>query len=182
MVHATLPVAGRQYNKDTLLGRNGVVGIKTGTTSQAGACFVFAAHDHLGRGTTTVVGAVLHQPTGRALSIASAFHATTALLGSVRRVLESRRVIGRGATLAWAITPWGGRVPLRAGRSVWFLGWPGLRIRASITMASHLHLPVTAGQDTGTALISAGGQQATVPLIASSAVGDPSLTWRLAHP
>ncbi len=182
MVQATLPVAGRQYNKDTLLGKNGIVGIKTGTTSQAGACFVFAAHEHLGRRTTTVVGAVLHQAAGRALSIASAFHATAALLASVRRVLVSRRMIRRGATLAWASAPWAERVAVRAGGSVSFVGWPGLRIRTRIAIARHLHLPVNAGQDIATALISAGEQRATVQLVASRALGNASVAWRLAHP
>jgi D-alanyl-D-alanine carboxypeptidase (penicillin-binding protein 5/6) len=71
MGQTTLPVAGRQYNKDTLIGKSGIVGIKTGTTSQAGACFLFAARERLARRSTTVVGAVLHQPTGTTLSIAS---------------------------------------------------------------------------------------------------------------
>ena len=61
MAQATLPVAGRQYNKDALLGQAGIVGIKTGTTSQAGGCFVFAAREHLAGRSITVVGAVLHQ-------------------------------------------------------------------------------------------------------------------------
>jgi D-alanyl-D-alanine carboxypeptidase (penicillin-binding protein 5/6) len=181
MVQASLPVAGRQYNKDTLLGKDGIVGIKTGTTSQAGACFLFAAHEHLARRTTTVVGAVLHQPAGRALSIASAFHATTALLASTRRVLVTRRVIRRGATLAWMKAPWADRVALRAGASVSLRGWPGLRIRTSIA-TPHLHVPVNAGQDIGTALVSAGEQRATVQLVASRTVSNPSVAWRLTHP
>ena len=36
MGQVTLPVAGRQHNLDKLLGTDGIVGIKTGTTSQAG--------------------------------------------------------------------------------------------------------------------------------------------------
>lgn len=182
MMQATLPVAGRQYNKDTLLAKNGIVGVKTGTTSQAGACFVFAAHEQLARRSTTVVGAVLHQPVGRALSIASAFRAAAALLASTHRVLVARRVIRRGETLAWLQVPWGDRVALRAGASVSFRGWPRLRIRTSIAIAHPLHLPVKAGQDIGTALVSAGGQRATVQLVASRAVGNASITWRLAHP
>src|SRR6202035_5875461 len=38
-----LPVAGLQRNLDGLLGTNGIVGIKTGTTTSAGGCFVLAA-------------------------------------------------------------------------------------------------------------------------------------------
>jgi hypothetical protein len=74
---------------------------------------MFAAHERLGRRSTTVVGGVLHQPTGGALSIASAFQATTALLASARRILVSRRVIKRGATVAWIKASWADRVALK---------------------------------------------------------------------
>ena len=182
MAQATLPVAGRQYNKDTLLGKSGIVGIKTGTTSRAGACFMFAAREHLGRRSTTVVGAVLHQPTGRALSIASAFHATTTLLASTRRVLVTRRVIKRGATLAWIKVPWADQVALRAGGPVSLRGWPGLRVHTSIATPHNLHAPINAGQDVGTAVVSAGEQRARVQLVAVRTIPSASVTWRLAHP
>jgi D-alanyl-D-alanine carboxypeptidase (penicillin-binding protein 5/6) len=182
MGQTTLPVAGRQYNKDTLLGRSGIVGIKTGATSHAGACFMFAAHEQLARRSTTVVGAVLQQPTGATLSIASAFYATTALLASTRRVLVTRRVITRGVTLAWINAPWADRVALRASGSVSLRGWPGLPIRTSIATAPNLHVPVNAGQDIGTAVVSAGEQQAKVQLLASRAMPGASVAWRLAHP
>lgn len=182
MAQATLPVAGRQSNKDTLLGKSGIIGIKTGTTSEAGACFVFAAHENLGRRSTTVVGAVLHQPAGKALSIGSAFQATTALLASTRRVLVTRRVISRGATLAWIKAPWADPVALRAGRSVSLRGWPGLPISTSIAAVHNVHGPAYAGQEVGTAIVSAGQQRASVPLVASRAMPGASVTWRLAHP
>lgn len=182
MVQATLPVAGLQYNKDTLLGKSGIIGIKTGTTSQAGACFLFAAHERLARRSTTVVGAILHEPTDGALSIASAFKATTALLASTRRVLATRRVIARGETLARINAPWASQVALRASRSVSLRGWPGLRIHTSIATVHNLRAPIQAGQDVGTAVVSAGEQRATVQLLTSRAIPGPSLAWRLAHP
>jgi serine-type D-Ala-D-Ala carboxypeptidase (penicillin-binding protein 5/6) len=182
MAQATLPVAGLQYNKDTLLGKSGIVGIKTGTTSQAGACFLFAAHQRLARGSAIVVGAILHQPTGSALSIASAFQATTALVASTSRVVASRRVIARGATLAWINAPWTSQVALRASRRVSLRGWPGLPVHTSIATVHNLRAPIHAGQDVGTAVVSAGEQRATVQLLASHAMPGPSLAWRLAHP
>ena len=36
-----IPVAGTVYNKNTLLGRDGFVGIKTGSMSQSGGCLMF---------------------------------------------------------------------------------------------------------------------------------------------
>ncbi|HTR28903.1 MAG TPA: hypothetical protein VMH27_06520 [Puia sp.] len=41
--HARLPAAGVITNTNQLLGIDGVIGIKTGTTSEAGSCLLFAA-------------------------------------------------------------------------------------------------------------------------------------------
>ena len=40
---ARIPVAGTIKNTNQLLGTNGIIGIKTGTTSKAGSCLLFAA-------------------------------------------------------------------------------------------------------------------------------------------
>lgn len=59
-----LPVAGRVHNYDTLLGQDGFVGIKTGSMSQSGGCFMFVSHRrHAGR-RVDVYGAVLGQQGG----------------------------------------------------------------------------------------------------------------------
>jgi serine-type D-Ala-D-Ala carboxypeptidase (penicillin-binding protein 5/6) len=39
MRQATLPVAGRQYNLNAMLGNDGIVEVKTGSTSHARGCF-----------------------------------------------------------------------------------------------------------------------------------------------
>lgn len=184
MAQVTLPVAGRQYNKDALLGQHGIVGIKTGTTSQAGGCFVFAAREHLAGRTITVIGAVLRQAPGRpqATMIDAAFHATTGLLASTRRTLLKRRVVRRGTALAWIKAPWADPVALLAVRPASLIGWPGLRWHITIAGVRQLSAPVSAGQVVGTAVIAAGEQRGTVRLVAARSVSQASLAWRLAHP
>ncbi len=184
MAQATLPIAGPQDNLDRLLGKDGIVGIKTGSTSEAGGCFVFAARERLPGRSVTVVGAVLHQHAGPAGSspIAPAFNATTTLLGSTRGALAQRRVIKRGDTLGWVKAPWSDRVALVAASSASFIGWPGLAIHARIATALALSPPVSPGQNTGTVVLASGQQRATVALVASRAVPGASLGWRLAHP
>jgi D-alanyl-D-alanine carboxypeptidase (penicillin-binding protein 5/6) len=183
MTQATLPVAGHQYNGDTLLGQDGIVGIKPGSTAEAGGCFVFAAHQQLGGRSILVVGAVLHQAAGQPPSdmAASAFNATTALLVSMRRLLLERRVLERGATLAWVTAPWADRVALRAAQPVSLLGWPGLRVNATAQL-ENIHAPLHSGQHVGTVVIAAGDQRETVRLIPSRTLRNPSLAWRLTNP
>ena len=58
----TLPVAGTVRNTDGLLGHNGFVGVKTGSTDAAGGCFAFRAIRRIGGKRTTITGVVLGQP------------------------------------------------------------------------------------------------------------------------
>jgi D-alanyl-D-alanine carboxypeptidase (penicillin-binding protein 5/6) len=59
---ATLPVAGTVYSTNTLLGHNGFVGVKTGSTSAARGCFAFRAIRWIDGKRTTITGVVLGQP------------------------------------------------------------------------------------------------------------------------
>jgi serine-type D-Ala-D-Ala carboxypeptidase (penicillin-binding protein 5/6) len=59
---ATLPVAGTVDNTNTLLGYDGFVGVKTGSTAAAGGCFAFRAIRWIDGKRTTITGVVLGQP------------------------------------------------------------------------------------------------------------------------
>jgi serine-type D-Ala-D-Ala carboxypeptidase (penicillin-binding protein 5/6) len=59
---ATLPVAGTVHNTNTLLGYDGFVGVKTGSTAAAGGCFAFRAIRWIDGKRTTITGVVLGQP------------------------------------------------------------------------------------------------------------------------
>lgn len=59
---ATLPVAGIVHNTNTLLGRDGFVGIKTGSDNAAGGCFAFQALRWIDGKQMTITGVVLGQP------------------------------------------------------------------------------------------------------------------------
>jgi len=59
---ATLPVAGTVHNTNTLLGYDGFVGVKTGSTAAAGGCFAFRAIRAIDGKRTTITGVVLGQP------------------------------------------------------------------------------------------------------------------------
>jgi len=184
MTSAVLPVAGRRDNLDGLLGTDGIIGIKTGTTSQAGGCFLFAATARAGRRRVTIVGAVLHQAATRAQPsiLDAALHATTTLVSGARGVLATHRAVRRGATLAWISAPWTSRVALRTTRSVVLTGWPGLRIHTSVAGPARPATPVAAGARLAQAVITAARERTTVPLTAAAAVPGPSLSWRLTHP
>ena len=78
---ATLPVAGTVHNTNALLGRDGFVGVKTGSDDAAGGCFAFRAVRAVDGTRTTITGVVLGQP-GRA-RIAAGLAAAAALVDRV---------------------------------------------------------------------------------------------------
>jgi D-alanyl-D-alanine carboxypeptidase (penicillin-binding protein 5/6) len=59
---ATLPVAGVVHNTNALLGHDGFVGVKTGSTAAAGGCFAFRAIRWIDGKRTMITGVVLGQP------------------------------------------------------------------------------------------------------------------------
>ncbi len=59
---ATLPVAGTVHNTNTLLGHDGFVGVKTGSTAAAGGCFAFRVIRWVDGKQTSITGVVLGQP------------------------------------------------------------------------------------------------------------------------
>jgi D-alanyl-D-alanine carboxypeptidase (penicillin-binding protein 5/6) len=75
---ATLPVAGTVHNTNRLLGRDGFVGVKTGSTSVAGGCFAFRAIRWVDGKRTTISGVVLGQP-----GLAAAFAAADAMVDRI---------------------------------------------------------------------------------------------------
>jgi D-alanyl-D-alanine carboxypeptidase (penicillin-binding protein 5/6) len=56
-----IPVAGIVYNKNTLLGRDGFVGIKTGSMSQSGGCLMFRSKRLVHGNVVVMFGVVMGQ-------------------------------------------------------------------------------------------------------------------------
>ena len=85
---ATLPVAGTVENTDTLLGRDGFVGVKTGNTDAAGGCFAFRAIRLIDGKQTAITGVVLGQ-SGRD-QIDAALAAADAMVDRIAAVQAAR--------------------------------------------------------------------------------------------
>ena len=72
---ATLPIKGRVFNVNGDLGQDGIIGVKTGSSPQAGAVFVFAADARADDQPARIFGAIMGLST-----LADAFSAATALI------------------------------------------------------------------------------------------------------
>jgi D-alanyl-D-alanine carboxypeptidase (penicillin-binding protein 5/6) len=87
---ATLPVVGTVHNTNTLLGHDGFVGVKTGSTAAAGGCFAFRAIRWIDGKRTTITGVVLGQPGHD--QIAAGLAAADAMVDRIASPVLARRL------------------------------------------------------------------------------------------
>ncbi|HEX4787357.1 MAG TPA: D-alanyl-D-alanine carboxypeptidase [Actinospica sp.] len=139
-----LPVAGVVTNTNRLLGMDGDIGIKTGSTSAAGGCLLFATRNLVGGVPVTVVGAVLGQP-GTPWTILD--HAETAarnLIEAVQNALVATTVVHSGSTVAVLRQRGHADVALTSAGDVTVVGWPSLGYRVAVSPGRELRV-VNAG-------------------------------------
>ena len=120
-----LPVVGRVLNYNELVGHDGYIGIKTGSDSAAGGCLLFAKEMTVGGHTFTVLGAIFGQHDGELVSAALA--GADELAGSVADAVRTRVAIPKGTTVMRLENADGDVVPVKTGRALKEIGWPGMR-------------------------------------------------------
>lgn len=172
-----LPVAGLAFNVNSLVGHQGVVGIKTGSTPLDGASLLFDAHRTVHGRSVTILGAVLAQQGLQPL--AAALDGSLRLINAAASRVSLLTALPAGATVGVIRAPWGGApIVLTTPYAVRVLGWPGLPVSVQVQVQP-LGTSVLAGQKVGTAVVTVGAQVVTLPLVAAHALGGPSLRWRL---
>lgn len=172
-----LPVAGTVFNVNYALGEAGLVGIKTGSTPKAGACFLFAATTLVGGRRALIVGAVMGEPT-----LESVFAAAERLVASVVPGLRLLPAVSASERVAEYRAPWGARSSLLAERDLSLVGWPGMILHRQVH-APAMPAPLKAGESGGRfdAWVGAGPVQ-TVALVMDHPLRFPDDAWRLTRP
>ena len=97
---ATIPVAGVVRNYNTLLGQDGITGLKTGSDTAAGGCVLLAAWQHARGHDTLVVAATFGQPGALAAMLPDALQAGHQLMVALGRALtgpKAQHISGKKA-------------------------------------------------------------------------------------
>jgi serine-type D-Ala-D-Ala carboxypeptidase (penicillin-binding protein 5/6) len=180
MPQVTLPVAGVAYNVNSALGHDGIVGVKTGSTSQAGGCLAFAAVQTIAGSPVTVVGVVLgvRATAAQPSELDGVISASENLLASVRGDLEHVQVVSPGAVLGTVSSAWAAGPQAVAATGVSVTGWPGTAVTVTVTPRPLAHA-ISQGQPVAEATVTIGGDVSHITLDASQAVPVPSVSWRL---
>lgn len=167
-----------EYNYNFLVGHKGVIGVKTGSTVQAGGCVVLAKNINV-RGRTFTVYASVLGVSAHSNQLQVALNDADTLLNAVGPVVDTHTVVAAGQSVGSIQVPWHAPIPVVTTKSAAFLGWPGLHYTLSLN--AHLPTGTTIPQGTviGTLTAKMGSQTATIPVKTGAALTPPSLSWRL---
>lgn len=174
---ATLPVAGTVRNYNSLVGKDGVVGIKTGSTDEAGGCLVFAAVVKVGGRKITIVGAVLGQPGANTpVQLDRVFRATRPLVRTAAAAIAVRPIVRAGEEVATVRGPLGTGTTITASADLAVVGWPGLPVRLDVDIpAVPEQLP--AGAEHGRVTAVAGEGDPVTTVVRTGVRLEPPSTW-----
>jgi D-alanyl-D-alanine carboxypeptidase (penicillin-binding protein 5/6) len=180
MAQVTLPVAGLAYNVDSALGHDGITGVKTGSTLQAGGCLAFAAIRTVAGSPVTIVGVVLGVPATAAQpsELGGVISASENLLGSVAAGLEHFQVVRPGTVLGHVSGAWAAGPAAVAATGVSVTAWPGTPVTVTVAPRQLGHA-VSRGQPVAQATVTIGSYLSHITLDASQDAPAPSVSWLL---
>lgn len=176
MPQVTLPVAGTVYNVNGMLGKHGVVGIKTGSTLAAGGCFISATPVGVGNEADYIIAAVLGQKTVQSLK--SALDSNVNIIDQVRSEFKMYPLTQPATGFGQITSAWHAGSDLKATQPVQIFGYPGLKVSLSVKDLQAT-LPLSSGIKAATLKVQAGQEIQNVPLQSDQEIKAPGLLWRL---
>ncbi|MFJ4756191.1 D-alanyl-D-alanine carboxypeptidase [Streptomyces sp. NPDC088763] len=168
-------------NWNQLVGKNGVVGIKTGTTTSALGNLVFAAKKEVGGETRTIIGAVVRQPAGGPENtiLSAALYGGDQLIRAAQGALEPATILKKGDVVGYVDDGLGGRTPVVATKDVTAVGWAGLKVKLTFAPDQVPHT-AKAGTEVGTLTVGDGTSGAVkIPVALQTDLTEPGFTDKL---
>ena len=175
MPSAVVPTVGTVTNTNKLLGVDGVDGIKTGTTDEAGACLLFAVDVPVGDSSVTLVGVVLGGDTHSELN-----ESILSLIDSVEPGFRTVTLVEAGTSYGAYTTPWGQSAQAVAETSESAVVWSDTPIESDVDVEA-LTLGEK-GDSVGSVDVTVGTETVTVPLVLDQTITDPGPFWRWTNP
>jgi D-alanyl-D-alanine carboxypeptidase (penicillin-binding protein 5/6) len=182
MSSVDLPVTGTVNNFNRAVGKNGFVGIKTGSDSSAGACFMFANRHEIAGHPITIVGVLLGLDRGESSTealITASIQAANSLVESVVRAVGVHTVVPAGTTVETIRNAQGHQVVATTTRPLTEVGWGGQTFHLGVTSV-HLGQNLKDGQDVATVSLT-GEPGARTSVTTTSSIPAVSWSWRLRH-
>ncbi|MBK0418848.1 D-alanyl-D-alanine carboxypeptidase [Leucobacter sp. CSA1] len=175
MPSAEIPGIGVVESTNPLIGRPGVIGLKTGRTVDAGYNLVAAQQGSAADRSVVKIAATLGRATGedRAAS-------TGALLGAMDALPQTIEVAAEGERIGEVTTWTGETIDLSAERGASAVLLPGESAGRTVDLGTVGAGP--SGATAGTIRVETPSGDEDVPVLVGSAIEEPDLWWRLTHP
>ncbi|WP_418790854.1 D-alanyl-D-alanine carboxypeptidase family protein [Phosphitispora sp. TUW77] len=177
MPDATLPLAGKVYNVNWMLGKHGIVGIKTGSTTKAGGCFVSAAPVVNGSEKHYIIAAVLGSKKANR-NLQSALEANARILDEVRPQFKSYTLTPPENGFGQITTPWHSQSDLQVSQPIQVFGYPGMKVSYFINPLA-IKLPAAPGTDVATLTVQTGKTSQTVSMQNTEKINPPGFFWKI---
>ena len=166
-----LPVVGSVNNYDTVLGQNGITGLKTGNNAQDTGAFLFTSSTRVGNETIPLTGAVMG-----ATSLNVALKESVALAGSLAKGFQGVTILSPGQKIGQMSTTWGSSAQIISSSSLKLVRWQGTPISEKYQVnAKKLDGSV------GYIEANAGPSDVKANLALAHAIPLPSFWWRLSR-
>lgn len=169
----TIPGVGTLQNTNILLGTEGIQGMKTGTTDEAGSCLLFSATHQVGTETITIIGVVLGAP-----NHATLFNQVKTLLLSVKPNFQEVTLLKSNQQVGEYRTAWGAQSKAIVKNSATQVIWGDEKIIQATSLQS-LHPGDTKA---GSVTSKIAGKTLTTSVTLDEELVGPSWHWRLTHP
>ncbi|OGL25960.1 hypothetical protein A3E49_01700 [Candidatus Saccharibacteria bacterium RIFCSPHIGHO2_12_FULL_49_19] len=170
---ASLPVAGEVTNVNWLLGQDGVVGIKTGNTDEAGGCFLFAADREIDGQTIKLIGAILGAPTRN-----QAISDSQLIIQKTDSGFEKRTLVKAGEAVGQYQAPWGTSALAIIQEDISALVWKESPAEVESRL-SEVKVESAKSTPTGTVTVVIGTQQLKGKAVLAQELSGPSFYWRI---
>ena len=169
---ATIPVAGQIYNTNFLLGDDGVIGLKTGESVEAGGNFVLAGNHEIDGHTHQVIVVVMGADLSRI-----AQRDSYDLYLSARDNFTYKTLVAKGQPVASYRPAWSKREYVAiAKEDVSSIIWPGQVVASNVRLAEARPGPANA-EGKITVTIGTVSRESAVTMVAP--IDPPSAWWRI---
>lgn len=159
----TVPVAGELINTNQILGRDRIVGVKTGFIGEAsGYCLISGYRE----GEHIITVAVMRAPT-RAVS----FDDSLKLVQGLQEIVPETKLVSAGEVVGYYDSWWTGPVKITADQNLAGIGWSEASMETNLAMDG----------ETGVLKIKINDTDYQVPVTTEEYSKEPSLGEKLAH-
>lgn len=168
-----LPVAGVQKNVNWLLGSEGIIGIKTGNSDQAGGCFLLAANRTVSGQPVTILTAAMAAP-----DLTAAMTDAKNLLMASDSGFAKLKILNNGEPVARYDAKWGASANAVAQTDISVLAWRGQPAKVSITL-KELPPGSPKGTKAGAIVVQNREFYQTTPFFLNQELKKPTIWWRI---